>query len=143
MTVLGITILTVLAADQGIKAVLRHLVIDDRVLLGASGPICMVPGRIWLSRLAGRGGCAMLCAIWMIAAIPLVVGTVSGLIGPIAAGLLLGGSVSHAIESAFRGWVTDYMRIGGTSFDCADLLMALGALGVATDLVAVGYRQLS
>lgn len=48
------------------------------------------------------------------------------------AGLLLGGSLSHLIESAVRGSICDYIRLRfWPAFNLADVAITAGALGLA------------
>jgi lipoprotein signal peptidase len=53
------------------------------------------------------------------------------------AGLLLGGSLSHAVESSLSGSITDYICLKfWPAFDLADVAIAAGAIGiVATYLI--------
>jgi lipoprotein signal peptidase len=46
------------------------------------------------------------------------------------AGLLLGGSFSHQIESARRGWICDYVCLRSwPAFNLADVALVIGAVG--------------
>jgi lipoprotein signal peptidase len=53
-------------------------------------------------------------------------------------GLLLGGSLSHAVESSLRGSITDYICLRfWPAFNLADLALTAGALGIIAELVIV------
>jgi lipoprotein signal peptidase len=53
-------------------------------------------------------------------------------------GLLLGGSLSHAVESSLRGSIADYVCFRfWPAFNLADLALAVGAIGTIGELVAL------
>ena len=53
------------------------------------------------------------------------------------AGLMLGGSLSHAIESSWRGSVLDYVRLRfWPAFNLADAAIAVGGIGVVFGVIA-------
>jgi lipoprotein signal peptidase len=55
------------------------------------------------------------------------------------AGVLVGGSFSHLLETTLRGWVVDYVRLPfWPAFNFADMAITLGALGILVRLVTVG-----
>jgi lipoprotein signal peptidase len=59
-------------------------------------------------------------------------------INTIFVGLLLGASLSHALETSVRGSVTDYICVrAGFVFNLADLALAAGALGLMCDLLMI------
>jgi signal peptidase II len=71
-------------------------------------------------------------------AVPLVI--VSALLPSSAAfvGLLLGGSLSHAVESSLRGSITDYICLRfWPAFNLADLALTAGATGLVGKLLIV------
>jgi lipoprotein signal peptidase len=50
-------------------------------------------------------------------------------------GLILGGSLSNALETVIRGRVTDYMDVGfWPAFNLADVALTAGAAGIAVSL---------
>jgi lipoprotein signal peptidase len=52
------------------------------------------------------------------------------------AGALLGGSLSHALETSLRGRVVDYVRLRfWPAFNLADVAITAGALGVLAQTV--------
>ena len=52
------------------------------------------------------------------------------------AGALLGGSLSHALETSLRGCIIDYVRLRlWPAFNLADVAITVGALGVLVQMV--------
>jgi signal peptidase II len=53
-------------------------------------------------------------------------------------GLMLGGALSHALETSVRGSVCDYVCLRfWPAFDLADVALAVGALGLGVQLIGV------
>jgi len=80
----------------------------------------------------------MLLCLWVAAAVPLVI--VSGWIPSfrVFAGLVLGGSLSHAVESSVQGSISDYICLRfWPAFDLADLAIAAGAIGILIETLIV------
>ena len=82
----------------------------------------------------------MMWASWVAAAVALVIASSWIPSSALFVGLLLGGSLSNAVESARRGSVSDYVCLRfWPAFNLADLALAAGAIGtVAELLIAVG-----
>jgi signal peptidase II len=138
MSALCVILLVVLASDQALKLLLRRRLGSDALALGPFGSVRVVAGRLWLRRLGGPCSGAELWCLWWTAAVPLVV--VSALLPSSAAfvGLLLGGSLSHAVESSLRGGVTDYICLRfWPAFNLADLALTAGAAGLVGKLLIV------
>jgi lipoprotein signal peptidase len=56
-------------------------------------------------------------------------------------GLLLGGSLSHAVETSLRDAVSDYVCLRfWPAFNLADLALAAGAIGALFNLLMVVRR---
>ena len=52
-------------------------------------------------------------------------------------GMLLGGSSSHALESAVRGSISDYICLRfWPAFNLADVAITVGAIGVIVTMAA-------
>ena len=132
------TLLIVLASDQALKLLLRRRLGSDALALGPFGSVRVVAGRLWLRRLGRPCSGAELWCLWWAAAVPLVV--VSALLpsSAVFVGLLLGGSLSHAVEISLRGSVTDYIcpRFW-PAFNLADLALTAGAIGLIAELLIV------
>jgi hypothetical protein len=138
MSALCVTLLVVLVSDQALKLLLRRHMGSDALALGPFGSVRVVAGRLWLHRLGGPCSGAEIWCLWAAAAVPLVV--VSAVLPSSAAfvGLLLGGSLSHAVESSLRGGVTDYVCLRfWPAFNLADLALTAGAAGLVGKLLIV------
>jgi signal peptidase II len=138
MIALSMTLLLVLVSDQAVKLLLRRAIGPDAVGLGPFGTVRTVAGRLWLGRLGGPSSGEMILCVWVAAAVPLVV--VGALIPSlrIFAGLVLGGSLSHAVESSVQGSVSDYICLRfWPAFNLADLAIAAGAVGILIETLIV------
>jgi signal peptidase II len=79
-----------------------------------------------------------LWCVWLAAAVPLAICSVLAPISTIFTGLLLGASLSHAVETSVRGNVTDYICLRvWPAFNLADLALATGALGLIGELLMI------
>ena len=138
MTALCVTLLAVFLSDQAIKLLLRRRLGDRAIALGALGNVRTVTGRLWIRRLGPRCGGAAIWCVWLATAIALVIGSVWVPSSGAFAGLLLGGSLSHAVESSLSGSITDYICLKfWPAFDLADVAITAGAIGtVGTYLIA-------
>jgi signal peptidase II len=142
MIALSMTLLLVLVSDQAVKLLLRRAIGPGAFGLGPFGTVRMVAGRLWLGRLGrrfgGQSSGAMILCLWVAAAVPLVI--VSTLIPSfrIFAGLVLGGSLSHAVESSVQGSISDYICLRfWPAFNLADLAIAAGAVGILIETLLV------
>lgn len=139
MSALCVTLLLVLVSDQALKLLLRRRMGSDALALGPFGSVRMVAGRLWLRRVGGPCSGALLWYVWVAAAVPLVIA--SALLPSSApfVGLLLGGSLSHAVESSLRGSITDYICLRfWPAFNLADLALAAGAIGMIVQFLIAG-----
>jgi signal peptidase II len=138
MSTLCVALLVVLVSDQALKLLLRRRTGSDALALGPFGSVRVVAGRLWLRRLGGPFSGAEIWCLWSAAAVPLII--VSALLPSSAAfiGLLLGGSLSHAVESSLRGGITDYVCLRfWPAFNLADLALVAGAIGIIAELLIV------
>ena len=128
--------LVVLASDQAIKFLLRRHIRPAAVPREPIAGIRVVEARIWVLRLGMKCSGVELWCLWAAAATPLAI--VATLLPPYAAfvGLLLGGSLSHVVESSTRGSITDYacLRFWPAS-NLADLALTVGAIGALAELL--------
>lgn len=135
MGALAAGLLLVPLADQALKLVLRRRLGPRSVSLGPVGGLRVVTARIWLARRGGRPNPARMWTLWLPAAG--AVALLSALVPTSGwfAGLLLGGSLSHGLESSVRGSVSDYVCLRfGPAFNLADVAITLGAIGVVLEM---------
>jgi signal peptidase II len=138
MSALCVTLLVVLVSDQALKLLLRRRMGSDALALGPFGSLRVVAGRLWLRRLGGPSGGAVIWCLWSAAAVPLVIASAVLPSSAAFVGLLLGGSLSHAVESSLRGSVTDYVCLRfWPAFNLADLALAAGTIGLVGNLLIV------
>ena len=131
MTALIAGLLFVPLGDQALKLLLRQWLGSRSFRLGPVGALRIVESRIWLGRMRHVPKLAALWGVWLCSAGALAI---LGAIAPSygwCAGLLLGGSLSHALETSFRGTVSDYVcpRFCPT-FNLADVAITVGAIGI-------------
>lgn len=138
MKALCLTLLVVFMNDQAIKLLLRRRLRDRALALGPFGSVQAVAARLWVRQLRPQCSGAAICCLWLTAAVPLVIGSLWVPSSGAFAGLLLGGSLSHAVESLLRGNITDYICLQfWPAFNLADLAITAGAVGtIATHLIA-------
>jgi signal peptidase II len=136
MSTLCVTLLVVFVSDQALKLLLRRRMGSDALALGPFGSLRVVAGRLWLRRLGGPSGGAVIWCFWAAAAAPLVLASAVLPSSSAFVGLLLGGSLSHAVESSLRGSITDYVCLRfWPVFNVADLALAAGAIGLIGQLL--------
>jgi len=136
MIVLSLTLLVVLVSDQALKLVVRQVIVSDALPLGPFGSVRMVPGQLWVRRVGGPSSCLMMWTFWVVAAVALVIVSTWIPSSQVFVGLLLGGSLSNAVESSLRGTVSDYVCLRfWPAFNLADVALAAGAIGILTETV--------
>ena len=103
------------------------------VPLGPLVSLRMVSARVWLARSERPSSLVLMWVLWVLAASALAI--LAGAIPPsrLFVGLLLGGSLSHALETSWRGKVSDYIcSEWWPAFNLADVAITVGGLGVVT-----------
>ena len=123
--------------DQGAKLLILRGVGSAPIPLGPFGKVQVVKSRIWLTHAAPRANLNALWSAWVFAAAGLAL--LSGWLPSCGwfAGLLLGGSLSHALETSLRGCVIDYVRLRvWPAFNLADAAITVGALGILVQMAA-------
>jgi signal peptidase II len=138
MSALAAAMLLVLLVDQVIKLLLRRWLGAGSVRLGPLGSLRLVQAQIWLLSLRGSLHTAAIWIVWLLAAGALTILSVFSPSCGWFAGLLLGGSFSHALETAMRGGVCDYVCLRfWPAFNAADIAITVGAAGLAGNLFIV------
>jgi len=131
MPALVIGLLLIPLADQAIKLILRRQLGSGSIPLGAAGTMRLVESQVWLARFGKRLNPAALWSIWGLSAGILASLTLVNPEFGVFAGLLLGGSSSHALEFTSRGGVCDYVCLRfWPAFNTADVAIAVGAAGI-------------
>ena len=133
-----IAALLVPAVDQGVKGLVVGRLGERGLSLGALGELRVVRAQIWSARAPGGLSLRAMWLTWLVAA-ALSAAVVAALpqLGW-AFGLLVGGALSHALESWLRGSVCDYLCLRfWPAFDLADVALTLGAAGLALELWSV------
>jgi lipoprotein signal peptidase len=129
---LVLTAVIVLVIDQALKLLLRTGRFEG-MGLGPFGSLRLVEGRLWVHLVSKRGPKALW--LWTVAAGALVVASAWMPSAGVFVGLLLGGSLSNAMEGSLRGSVTDFVCLRlWPAFNLADVALTAGAIGVAIDL---------
>jgi signal peptidase II len=117
--------------DQGIKHLLRRRLGSGSLPVGRAVSLRIVTARVWLARAERPPQVSMMWTVWVLAAG--AVGILADVVpsSRLFAALLLGGSLSHALETSWRGGVSDYIcSRWWPAFDLADVAITIGALGV-------------
>jgi len=128
-------------ADQAIKALLRQRLGDRVVSLGPLGLVRVIDAPIWWARGGLRPTAMMLWIAWAAGASALVALAARLPESEWCAALLLGGSLSHMIETSRRGLVCDYLCLRfWPAFNLADAAISIGTLGF---IVAVIFALLN
>src|SRR5262245_47306744 len=124
--------------DQALKLLVLRGLEPTSVPLGPLGKLEVVRSRIWLARHRFRLNLTVAWSVWFLAAGSLVVLTSFFPSCGWFAGALLGGSLSHVLETTLRGCVVDYVRLRfWPAFNLADVAITVGAVGI---FVQCGWR---
>jgi lipoprotein signal peptidase len=126
----------ILVADQLIKAGMLRWLSARAVPLGSVGRLEIVHGRFWWCRAGLSPQPGWIWSLWGSAAAALIAMAAWRPSLQIVVALLLGGSLSHALETTCRGHVIDYLWLRSW-FACnlADLAMTAGSLGILWQLL--------
>ena len=131
--ILALTTIAVVVVDQALKLLLRRGEFQT-VRLGPYASLGVVEGRLWVDRFGGHS--PKVSWLWAFSAAGLVVASVLMPASGIFVGLMLGGSLSNAVEVSRRGSVTDYVCIRfWPAFNLADVALTVGAIGIAAELL--------
>ncbi|SRR6266545_2007097 len=138
MYVFALTAGLVVLADQAVKMRVQR---SGRIVsLGKIGSVRTSDATIWLTRGVRRGPLTI-WACWVSGAAGLAAAVAILPSLALWAGLLAGGSLSHALETARRGRVIDYVCLTfWPAFNLADALITIGAAGVLIRLGAAAWK---
>jgi lipoprotein signal peptidase len=126
---LGLVLVPLL--DQGTKRWLQRRLGNRSLSLGPLGSVKMVKSQIWLTRICGRPVKLAMGCLWLASAVALMLWCTEAPASAGFAGLLLGGSLSHGVESACSDHVIDYVCLRfWPAFDLSDAAMSIGAIGL-------------
>ena len=139
MVTFALVILVVPALDHALKGWVRRRLASDRISLGVIGDLRLVEGPIWITRTGVTTSLVGLWTIWLAGAGVSVAACAVVPEASWALGLLVGGALSHALETTRRGIVSDFVCLRfWPAFNLADVALAAGALRLAfTMIVAV------
>jgi signal peptidase II len=144
MTALFVTVFIVLVSDQALKLLIRYFIGSNVQSLGALGSVQIVEGRLWIQQARWHLNYLTICTFWAAAAVMLVIASTWIALSPVSVGLLLGGSISNAIENSIRGSVSDYVCLQfWPAFNFADLALSGGAIGTLTALLTAVWATVS
>ena len=135
MTLLIFGSILVPLLDQAIKLVVRDRLGSGSISLGVMGQLRVVQTHMWMVRAARGFTLAAMWILWIVAASALA--TISALAPSLGgcSGLLLGGSLSHAVETSLRGSIDDYVCLRfWPAFNLADVALTVGALGMVVEV---------
>jgi lipoprotein signal peptidase len=105
-----------------------------KLLVHRVGSLRVVEGQLWMRRTRYRH--SQLLWLWAVSAAVLVTMTAWVPSSSIFVGLIVGGSLSNAVEGSLRGSVTDYIRPPfWPAFNIADIALTVGAIGIAVELL--------
>jgi signal peptidase II len=136
MIVIFLTLLGVVVSDQALKREFRRVLGRDVAALEPFGQLRITEGRLWLLRLLNHPSRSMMWTSWVAAPAALVIASNWIPSSAVFVGLLLGGSLSNAVENARRGSVSDYVCLRfWPAFNLADLALAAGAIGTFAELL--------
>jgi signal peptidase II len=128
--------LLVVLIDHAFKFLVLHRLGTETISLGPIGSVRSVQTQIWIARGPFALKFAMLWTLWILAALALTLVTTLVPASGWFCALLLGGSLSHAMETSLRGSICDYICLRfWPAFNFADLAITAGALGMVANLV--------
>jgi lipoprotein signal peptidase len=132
MIALFVGALVVPLVDQAIKRAVRRRLGAGAVALGVFGQLRLVEAKVWGLRVLPRIPLGCLWVVWAASAAASVFVSlaVPGLAWPL--GLVLGGALSHTLETTARGSVCDYVCLRfWPAFNLADVALAAGTASSA------------
>jgi signal peptidase II len=139
--VAGLTLIPLL--DQVLKLLIFRSLGSGSFPLGPLGHLQVVRSQVWLAR-AARPNLPVIWTAWISAACALAIAAVLVPACAWFAGMLLGGSLSHAFETSLRGYICDYVCLKfWPAFNVADVAITVGTVGVAGNLFMVMTKMMT
>ena len=135
-SIIGLLVVPLL--DQVVKLGLRHRLQRGSIPLGWLGTLRVTHREIWIMRAPVGWTLRTIWLLWLVAAATLM--TVTAMVPSVGifSALLLGGSLSHALETSLRHTICDYICLRfGPAFDLADVALTVGVFGTVLQLVRV------
>jgi signal peptidase II len=135
MTAFVVALILVPLLDQAVTAAVLHWLPDGSIPLGRIGQVRVVRTQIWMRRAPVHLRLVVMWMLWIFAACVLAI--LCALVPAMGwfSGLLLGGALSHAIETSLRGSICDYVCLRfWPAFDMADVAVTAGACGMVAEL---------
>jgi len=137
MQMLIAVVLGVPIVDLLVKIMLRRALHARVVSLGPLGSLRIVAAPLWLARYGWSTHGGVVWALWAVAAGILMIAAASMPSLQTFAGLILGGALSNALESSWRGLVSDYICLKfWPAFNLADVAITIGAVGLIVKIMA-------
>ena len=141
MTALIVGLFVILLLDQAVKLLVLHRLGRGPISLGPMGTVRVVQTQIWLVRARRRLTLGVIWILWILAASALAI--MCALVPSFgwSSGLLLGGSLSHAVDTSLRGTVCDYVCLRfWPAFNMADVALTVGAFGMVVELFVAIHK---
>jgi signal peptidase II len=136
MSALILILFLVPVLDQSLKLLLHQTIGPRVVSLGPLGKLRMIKARMWWTRVKRGPRLGAMWAIWVLSAAALLRAAPLMPSSGWCAGLLLGGSLSHLIETSRQGFVTDYVCLRfWPAFNLADATITAGAIGLGLGMI--------
>lgn len=144
MTAILVGLILVPVFDQMVKRLVLRRVGRGSISLGAIGQVRLVEARIWMVCARVGSDRRVMWTVWTLAASTLTILASQTPSLAWSSALLVGGSLSHAIEMSVWGHVCDYVCLRfWPPFNLADVSLTVGASGLVAELVtAVHHARL-
>lgn len=127
-------LLLVPVLDQAAKLVVLRVLAPASLSLGPLGKLQAVPSKMWYA--GSRADAIRRWSVWFFASASLAAVTGFFSLNGWFVGALLGGSLSHAVETSLRGYVIDYVQLRfWPAFNFADVAITVGAAGVLVQII--------
>ena len=135
MTELLLGLVLVPAVDHAVKLLVLTRLGRGTLSLGVLGSLRLVRAQTWMRRGTRSITPLGMWAVWGVAAAAsAAVCALHPALGW-ALGLLVGGALSHALETSLRGSICDYVCLRfWPAFNLADVALTTGALGLLLEL---------